>query len=78
MSVYDALPLTRLEGLKDVCRQLAQHKDQMADLMRASQGTDVNDMGYLDLCLFKRVFSRFLIFNSRELSLDSGQVVQTL
>eukprot|EP00071_Canis_lupus_P020251 XP_013968668.1 serine-protein kinase ATM isoform X1 [Canis lupus familiaris] len=37
VSVYDALPLTRLEGLKDVCRQLAQHKDQMADLMRASQ-----------------------------------------
>lgn len=37
VSVYDALPLTRLEGLKDLQRQLAQHKDQMMDLMRASQ-----------------------------------------
>uniref|UniRef100_A0A8C3VYE6 Serine-protein kinase ATM n=1 Tax=Catagonus wagneri TaxID=51154 RepID=A0A8C3VYE6_9CETA len=37
VSVYDALPLTRLEGLKDLRRQLAQHKDQMMDLMRASQ-----------------------------------------
>ncbi|KAF3823539.1 hypothetical protein GH733_007007 [Mirounga leonina] len=44
VSVYDALPLTRLEGLKDLCRQLAQHKDQMVDLVRASQGTDVNDV----------------------------------
>ncbi|XP_058519931.1 serine-protein kinase ATM [Ochotona princeps] len=37
VSVYDALPLTRLEGLKDLQRQLAQHKDQMMDLVRASQ-----------------------------------------
>ncbi|XP_037361576.1 serine-protein kinase ATM [Talpa occidentalis] len=37
VSVYDALPLTRLEGLKDLRRQLEQHKDQMIDLMRASQ-----------------------------------------
>ncbi|XP_004614157.2 serine-protein kinase ATM [Sorex araneus] len=37
VSVYDALPLTRLEGLKDLRRQLEQHKDQMLDLMRASQ-----------------------------------------
>ncbi|XP_064144943.1 serine-protein kinase ATM isoform X1 [Loxodonta africana] len=37
VSVYDALPLTRLEGLKDLRRQLEQHKDQMKDLMRASQ-----------------------------------------
>ncbi|XP_073922893.1 serine-protein kinase ATM isoform X4 [Castor canadensis] len=37
VSVYDALPLTRLEGLKDLRRQLEQHKDQMMDLMRASQ-----------------------------------------
>uniref|UniRef100_A0A452TSK9 Serine-protein kinase ATM n=1 Tax=Ursus maritimus TaxID=29073 RepID=A0A452TSK9_URSMA len=40
VSAYDALPLTRLEGLKDLRRQLARHKDQMAGLMRASQGTD--------------------------------------
>ncbi|XP_008053488.1 serine-protein kinase ATM [Carlito syrichta] len=37
VSVYDALPLTRLEGLKDLRRQLELHKDQMMDLMRASQ-----------------------------------------
>ncbi|MBZ3884274.1 Serine-protein kinase ATM [Sciurus carolinensis] len=37
VSDYDALPLTRLEGLKDLRRQLEQHKDQMMDLMRASQ-----------------------------------------
>ncbi|XP_007934807.1 serine-protein kinase ATM [Orycteropus afer afer] len=37
VSVYDALPLTRLEGLKDLRRQLEQHKDQMKDFMRASQ-----------------------------------------
>uniref|UniRef100_A0A8C4LRV0 Serine-protein kinase ATM n=1 Tax=Equus asinus asinus TaxID=83772 RepID=A0A8C4LRV0_EQUAS len=37
VSKYDALPLTRLEGLKDLRRQLEQHKDQMMDLMRASQ-----------------------------------------
>ncbi|XP_073095404.1 serine-protein kinase ATM isoform X2 [Manis javanica] len=37
VSVYGALPLTRLEGLKDLRRQLEQHKDQMMDLMRASQ-----------------------------------------
>ncbi|KAF6332533.1 ATM serine/threonine kinase [Rhinolophus ferrumequinum] len=37
VSVYDALPLTRLEGLKDLRRQLEQHKDQMIELMKASQ-----------------------------------------
>ncbi|XP_027628659.1 serine-protein kinase ATM isoform X2 [Tupaia chinensis] len=37
VSVYDALPLTRLEGLKDLRRQLEQNKDQIMDLMRASQ-----------------------------------------
>lgn len=62
MSVYDALPLTRLEGLKDLRRQLAQHKDQMVDLMRASQGTDVNDVGYLYVFLLERVFYKFLLF----------------
>lgn len=62
MSVYDALPLTRLEGLKDLRRQLAQHKDQMVDLMRASQGTDVNDVGYLCVFLLERVFYKFLLF----------------
>ncbi|KAM4828046.1 serine-protein kinase ATM [Thomomys bottae] len=39
VSVYNALPLTRLEGLKELRRQLEQHKDQMMDLMRASQDT---------------------------------------
>ncbi|XP_060036103.1 serine-protein kinase ATM isoform X1 [Erinaceus europaeus] len=37
VSVYDALPLTRLEGLKDLQKQLNQHKDQVMDIMRASQ-----------------------------------------
>ncbi|XP_006899108.1 PREDICTED: serine-protein kinase ATM [Elephantulus edwardii] len=36
VSVYDALPQTRLEGLKDLRRQLEQHKDQMKEIMRAS------------------------------------------
>ncbi|XP_029417756.1 serine-protein kinase ATM isoform X1 [Nannospalax galili] len=37
VSVYDALPLTRLEGLKDLRRRLEQHKDQMTDLLSTSQ-----------------------------------------
>ncbi|XP_035311971.1 serine-protein kinase ATM isoform X5 [Cricetulus griseus] len=37
VSAYNPLPLTRLEGLKDLRRQLEQHKDQMLALMRASQ-----------------------------------------
>lgn len=37
VSAYNPLPLTRLEGLKDLRRQLEQHKDQMLELMRASQ-----------------------------------------
>lgn len=37
VSAYNPLPLTRLEGLKDLRRQLEQHKDQMLDLMRACQ-----------------------------------------
>lgn len=37
VSAYNPLPLTRLEGLKDLRRQLEQHKDQMLDLLRASQ-----------------------------------------
>ncbi|XP_045153674.1 serine-protein kinase ATM [Echinops telfairi] len=37
VSVYDALPLTRLEGLKELRRQLEQHKDQIKGLTRASQ-----------------------------------------
>ncbi|KAM6159265.1 serine-protein kinase ATM isoform 2-T2 [Rhynchocyon petersi] len=36
VSVYDALPLTRLEGLKDLRRQLEQNKDQMKEIMRTS------------------------------------------
>ncbi|XP_076432396.1 serine-protein kinase ATM isoform X2 [Peromyscus maniculatus bairdii] len=37
VSAYNPLPLTRLEGLKDLRRQLEQHKDQMLELRRASQ-----------------------------------------
>ncbi|KAL1781773.1 serine-protein kinase ATM [Sigmodon hispidus] len=37
VSAYNPLPLTRIEGLKDLRRQLEQHKDQMLDLMKASQ-----------------------------------------
>ncbi|XP_058401259.1 serine-protein kinase ATM isoform X3 [Diceros bicornis minor] len=44
VSIYDALPLTRLEGLKDLRRQLEQHKDQMMDLRRASQDNPQDDI----------------------------------
>ncbi|XP_036048710.1 serine-protein kinase ATM isoform X2 [Onychomys torridus] len=37
VSAYNPLPLTRLEGLKDLRRQLEQHKDQLLELRRASQ-----------------------------------------
>ncbi|XP_063286192.1 serine-protein kinase ATM [Pelobates fuscus] len=34
VSISDSLPLTRLEGLNDLRKQLEQHKDQMKDLVR--------------------------------------------
>ncbi|KAM8974926.1 serine-protein kinase ATM [Pelodytes ibericus] len=37
VSVSDSLPLTRLEGLNDLRKQLEQHKDQMKDLVRDSK-----------------------------------------
>uniref|UniRef100_A0A8C5M9Z2 non-specific serine/threonine protein kinase n=1 Tax=Leptobrachium leishanense TaxID=445787 RepID=A0A8C5M9Z2_9ANUR len=37
VSICDSLPLTRLEGLNDLRKQLEQHKDQMRDLVRESQ-----------------------------------------
>lgn len=37
-------------------RQLEQHKDQMMDLMRASQGTHFNDLGYFYLFLWKNLW----------------------
>ncbi|KAH0500698.1 Serine-protein kinase ATM [Microtus ochrogaster] len=51
VSAYNPLPLTRLEGLKDLRRQLEQHKDQILDLMRASQeavGRCLGEIGPLD------------------------------
>ncbi|XP_048349844.1 serine-protein kinase ATM [Sphaerodactylus townsendi] len=36
-NISDALPITRLEGLNDLRKQLENHKDQMKDLMKASQ-----------------------------------------
>ncbi|XP_075055005.1 serine-protein kinase ATM [Mixophyes fleayi] len=38
VSVCDSLPLTRLEGLNDLRKQLEQHKDEMKDLVRDFQG----------------------------------------
>ncbi|KAG8508008.1 Serine-protein kinase ATM, partial [Galemys pyrenaicus] len=60
VGVYDALPLTRLEGLKDLRRQLEQHKDQMIHLMRTSRGTNLNDI----INLFYVIF---LSFNSTKI-----------
>ncbi|XP_029458325.1 serine-protein kinase ATM [Rhinatrema bivittatum] len=37
VSVCDSLPLTRLEGLNDLRKQLAQHKDQMKQLVKEFQ-----------------------------------------
>ena len=71
VSAYDALPLTRLEGLKDLRRQLEQHKDQMMDLMRASQGTHFNDLGYFYLFLFERIsYNSCSWFNCHRFSSD--------
>ncbi|OCT57599.1 hypothetical protein XELAEV_18003301mg [Xenopus laevis] len=39
VSVCDSLPLTRLEGLNDLRKQLEQHKDQIKELVRDCQGT---------------------------------------
>ncbi|KAL8191035.1 UNVERIFIED_CONTAM: hypothetical protein K2H54_066883, partial [Gekko kuhli] len=36
-NISDALPITRLEGLNDLRKKLENHKDQMKDLMKASQ-----------------------------------------
>lgn len=41
VSVCDSLPLTRLEGLYDLRKQLEQYKDQMKDLLKIFQGTDI-------------------------------------
>ncbi|XP_056650415.1 serine-protein kinase ATM isoform X2 [Monodelphis domestica] len=37
VNIFDSLPLTRLEGLKELRKQLEQHKDQMKDLLKKSQ-----------------------------------------
>ncbi|NP_001081968.1 ATM serine/threonine kinase L homeolog [Xenopus laevis] len=39
VSACDSLPLTRLEGLNDLRKQLEQHKDQIKELVRDCQGT---------------------------------------
>lgn len=41
VSVCDSLPSTRLEGLYDLRKQLEQYKDQMKDLLKIFQGTDI-------------------------------------
>lgn len=41
VGVCDSLPLTRLEGLYDLRKQLEQYKDQMKDLLKNFQGTDI-------------------------------------
>uniref|UniRef100_A0A7M4F6F5 non-specific serine/threonine protein kinase n=1 Tax=Crocodylus porosus TaxID=8502 RepID=A0A7M4F6F5_CROPO len=42
VSVCDSLPLTRLEGLRDLRKQLEQHKDQMRDLIKDFQENPVD------------------------------------
>ncbi|KYO44923.1 serine-protein kinase ATM isoform X2 [Alligator mississippiensis] len=42
VSVCDSLPLTRLEGLRNLRKQLEQHKDQMRDLIKDFQENPVN------------------------------------
>ncbi|XP_054829190.1 serine-protein kinase ATM [Eublepharis macularius] len=37
LNISDALPVTRLEGLNDLRKQLENHKDQMKDLMKTFQ-----------------------------------------
>ncbi|XP_053564522.1 serine-protein kinase ATM [Bombina bombina] len=39
ISICDTLPLTRLEGLNDLRKQLERHKDEIKDLVRDFQGT---------------------------------------
>lgn len=41
VDVCDSLPLTRLEGLYYLRKQLEQYKDQMKDLLKNFQGTDI-------------------------------------
>ncbi|XP_040282187.1 serine-protein kinase ATM [Bufo bufo] len=44
VSVCDSLPLTRLEGLNDLRKQLQQHKDEMKDIVRDFQGNPQNNV----------------------------------
>ncbi|XP_066438184.1 serine-protein kinase ATM [Eleutherodactylus coqui] len=43
-SVCDSLPLTRLEGLNDLRKQLQQHKEEMKDIVRDFQGNPQNNV----------------------------------
>ncbi|XP_056417620.1 serine-protein kinase ATM [Hyla sarda] len=44
VSVCDSLPLTRLEGLNDLRKQLQQHKDEMKDIVRDFQVNPQNNV----------------------------------
>ncbi|KAM3935269.1 serine-protein kinase ATM-like [Leptodactylus fuscus] len=44
VSVCDSLPLTRLEGLNDLRKQLQQHKDEMKEIVRNFQGNPQNNV----------------------------------
>lgn len=72
VSAYNPLPLTRLEGLKDLRRQLEEHKDQMLDLMRASQGTIYFYVNGCFACTYICAPHNFSAYGDQKKVLDSS------
>lgn len=72
MSAYNPLPLTRLEGLKDLRRQLEQHKDEILDLMRASQGTIYFHVNGCFACMYICAPHNFSAYGDQKKVLDSS------
>ncbi|XP_063807673.1 serine-protein kinase ATM isoform X2 [Pseudophryne corroboree] len=68
VSVCDSLPLTRLEGLNDLRKQLEQHKDEMKDLVREFQGNPQDNV------IAKLVIS-LLQLSKNAVHLDNGKEV---
>ncbi|XP_075707708.1 serine-protein kinase ATM [Rhinoderma darwinii] len=53
VSVCDSLPLTRLEGLIDLRKQLQEHKDEIKDMVRDFQGNPQNVIPKLVMSLLE-------------------------
>nr|DBA32689.1 TPA: hypothetical protein GDO54_000462 [Pyxicephalus adspersus] len=68
VSVCDSLPLTRLEGLNDLRKQLEQHKDEMKSLVRDFQGNPQ------DSVIAKLILS-LLQLSKNAIHLDNGKDV---